>query len=98
MEINITNNGKSYTIAPVGSLDFLTSEEFEKSVKSIVADADDIIFDMKQVNYISSAGIRVIVYTLNELEGRGSVKIKKPNDVVKEVLEITALEDLIDNE
>lgn len=96
MEVGISNNGKSYTISPVGDIDFSTSEEFEKAVKSIISNANDIIIDMSKVNYISSAGIRVIVYILNEIEGKGIVKIKNANEVVKEVLEITALSSLLE--
>ena len=61
MNLTVTSENKAYTIAVSGRIDTLTAPEVEEKFREIENDADKVIFDMREVEYISSAGMRVIV-------------------------------------
>lgn len=66
MTINKNETADNITIALSGRLDKLSSPELEKEMKEVVAKKKDIIFDMKDLTYISSAGLRVLLATEKE--------------------------------
>ena len=68
----------------------------KRIISEILKDAESMVIDMENLEYISSAGIRVIVYAYNELENKGGLKLIKLNDVVKEIFEVTGLDSIIE--
>lgn len=96
VSVDVKNEGKKYTVSLAGSLDYSNADEFDIKIKEIINDADSMIIDMEKLEYISSAGIRVVVYAYNELENKGGLKLVKLNDVVKDIFEVTGLGDLIE--
>lgn len=96
IRVDVKNEGKNYTVTIVGYLDYSNSDVFDTKVKEILKDAESMVIDMENLEYISSAGIRVIVYAYNELENKGGLKLIKLNDVVKEIFEVTGLDSIIE--
>lgn len=95
MNISVKNNGKIYEIIPEGNLDYTTMEDFDAAVSSVLPDAEKIILNMEKSGYISSAGIRVILSALDELETKGGIRMINCNSMVREIMEITGLKELL---
>ena len=95
MTIEKTIEGKTITIALSGRLDTTTAPQLEKEVDEVIPGADDLIFDFKNLEYISSAGLRVILKSQKAMNQKGSMKIKNVNEDIMEVLDITGFLDIL---
>ena len=84
MTINKNESNDSITIALSGRLDKLSSPELEKAMKDEVAKKKNIIFDLKDLTYISSAGLRVLLATEkeNKLNEKNTTIINVNSDVM----------------
>lgn len=91
MDIKKTENGKSLTIALAGRLDTTTAPELQSEV-SVLGDYDELIFDLENLSYISSAGLRVLMVAHKGMSG--NVKIKNANADIKEIFEITGFDSM----
>ncbi len=89
LKINVKQNGTEYTFALDGRLDTLTSPELDGKIKEIVNDASKLILDFKDLEYISSAGLRVLLGALQAMEGRGEMVVQNVAPAVTEVFELT---------
>ena len=72
MNVTVTSENKAYTFIICGRIDTLTAPELEAKFREIEADAEKVVFDMTEVDYISSAGMRTIIYVhraMSEKEG-----------------------------
>ena len=98
--MNITKKleGDQLCVALEGRLDTLTAPELEGELNGAADNAKDIIFAFKNLEYISSAGLRVLLKAKKALFGKGTVKIINANDIVKEVFEVTGFNELLDVE
>ena len=92
MTIEKIKKESELTLKITGRIDTVTASQLEAVLHESLVDVDDIIFDFKGVNYISSAGLRVI---LSVLHRQNSMKIIHVNDVVMEVFEITGFTDIL---
>lgn len=90
MKIEKNIEGTVLKVKIEGSIDTVTSPEVEKSVKESIDGITDIRFDFTDVEYVSSAGLRVLLVLLKLVNGKGSVILSNVNDEVMEVLKITA--------
>lgn len=99
-ELNIsTESLKRVTLVNVsGRIDSTTSQEFDKSLKSLHSDKKhNIVLNLNQVNYMSSAGLRAIVAAMKECKKhRGRVVLSNPSERVQEVLDLAGLSSLFD--
>ena len=86
MTINRNESADSITIALSGRLDKLSSPELEKTMKDEISKKKDIIFDMKDLTYISSAGLRVLLAT--EKENKANEKKTTIVNVNSDVMDI----------
>lgn len=99
MEITTTVDDNKATIEVKGKLTVQTAPELEDAVSKIDAGIGAIDIDFTKLEYISSAGLRVLVATQKTMMGRGgSLTIKHPNDEVFEVFEMTGLSEVLDIE
>lgn len=89
MQINIEKNGDTVIISPMETIDFVSAPDFEKSIEQNASDAAKLIIDMKGVDYISSAGLRAILFADNLMEGREGMVLRNVNDSVMEILDIS---------
>lgn len=78
------------TIALSGRLDTTTAPQLEEALASALDGVADMVFDFSQIEYISSAGLRILLNTQKKISAAGgSMKLIGVNDVVREVFEVT---------
>lgn len=95
MTITKTVNGKELTVALEGRLDTVTAPELEKELKSEMEAADALILDFGKLEYISSAGLRVLLSAHKTMAGKGGLKIVGANEIVREVFDVTGFCDIL---
>ncbi|MBQ0066067.1 MAG: STAS domain-containing protein [Firmicutes bacterium] len=95
MEIIKTQDGSALTISLIGRLDTTTSPQLEKELSASLSGITDLVFDFEQLDYISSAGLRVLLSTQKLMNRQGSMVIKNTNDTIDEVFEITGFVDIL---
>jgi anti-sigma B factor antagonist len=91
MNINIEENDDIAIVSLEGNLDTNTAPESEERVNEIIENGSkNIIFDLTKTGFVSSAGLRIFLASTKKLSIKGGqVKLCGPNDVVKEILEIS---------
>lgn len=94
MKINKKQNGNELIISLDGRLDTNTSPDLEKELSSL-DDIKKLIFDFSKLEYISSAGLRIVLSCQKIMANQGEMIIKNANDSVKEVFEITGFADIL---
>ena len=95
MTINKEVNGSKLNIALVGRLDTTTSPELEKELKASMDDIQELVFDLTQLEYISSAGLRVLLAAQKTMNRQGSMIVCNVNETVMEVFEVTGFKDIL---
>ena len=98
MQINYNKEAEKLTVAPEGRLDTVTAPEFEKRVGELVDGVTDFVLDMAKVEYVSSAGLRVILKVQKVMFHQGKMKLIGVNESVMEVFEITGFSDILNIE
>ena len=88
-------NGNSLTLHLVGRLDTTTAPELESVVDSSLAGVQELILDLEALEYISSAGLRVILKARKMMLAHGSMKLIHVNDTIMEVFDITGFVDIL---
>lgn len=89
MEIKVLKND-NIVIELKGRLDTTTSPQLDQKVKEIEIDKDLVIIDFKELEYISSAGLRVLLAIKKMLEAKGkALEIHNVNEVITEVFNVT---------
>ena len=94
MKMTKTLNGTSLTIALEGRLDTITAPELEKELQAALGDADELTLDFSGLEYISSAGLRVLLSAHKVMSRKGGMKVTHANEIVKEVFEVTGFADI----
>lgn len=95
MVINKELNETELTISLIGRLDTTTSPELETEISNNLSDVTSLIFDFKEIEYISSAGLRVLLFAQKIMSKQGSMVVRNVNDSVMEVFEITGFSDVL---
>ena len=98
MTINKSLNGTQLTIALEGRLDTTTAPELEKELKDGMTHADALILDFGKLDYISSAGLRVLLSAHKVMNKKGGMKVTNVNEMVREVFDVTGFADILDFE
>ncbi|MBR1470908.1 MAG: STAS domain-containing protein, partial [Lachnospiraceae bacterium] len=88
-------NGTSLTIYVEGRLDTTTAPELERELKTALDDVKDLTFNFGQLEYISSAGLRVIMSAQKIMSKQGTMVITNASDEVKEIFEVTGFSSII---
>lgn len=83
------------TLAVADRLDTTTAPELEKEIDSILDGAKNLTFDMNGLEYISSAGLRVILKAQKAMNTQGAMKLMGVNDSIMEVFDITGFLDIL---
>ena len=91
MEINKSEAGEVKVVGLVGNLDTNTSQEAENHLNELIAEgAKKILINLKELNYMSSAGLRVLLATTKKIKSvGGELRISDLNEMVDEVFEIS---------
>ena len=95
MTIEKRLNGESATFVVVGRLDTQTAPELEKELDTLVNGVTELIFDMSGLEYVSSAGLRIILKAQKLMNVRGSMKLTGVNDSIMEVFDVTGFIDIL---
>ena len=95
MTIEKKLNGEVATLVVAGRLDTQTAPELEKEVDGITQNLKELTFDMAGLEYVSSAGLRVILKAQKIMNTQGSMKLVGVNDSIMEVFDITGFLDIL---
>ena len=86
---------KTLNIALEGRLDTTTAPQLEAELKQSISDNERLIFDFTKLEYLSSAGLRVLLAAQKMMDKQGEMVICNVNDVIAEVLEVTGFSDIL---
>jgi len=89
MEIKKNAVGENLTIELVGRLDAVTAPQLEKELGASLDGVKVLVFDFAQLEYIASAGLRVLLVAQKRMNKQGKMSIKNVSEEVKEVLDMT---------
>lgn len=95
MTINKSKNGADLTIALAGRLDTMTSPELEADLDSSLEGVQNLTFDLEKLDYVSSAGLRVLLSAQKRMTGQGGMKVTHVNDVIMEIFEVTGFSEIL---
>ncbi len=95
MVINKDLNGNALTIAVEGRLETTTAPELDAVIKSELDGITELTFDFSKLDYISSAGLRVLLTAQKTMNKLGKMSITGVNDIVMEIFEITGFSDIL---
>lgn len=95
MKINHNREADKLTVAIEGKLDTTTAPEFEKALGEILSGVTELVFDMTNLEYISSAGLRVLLKVQKVMFNQGEMKLFGVNETVMEVFEITGFSSIL---
>lgn len=95
MDINKTKEDKKLTVEVKGRLDTTTAPELESALKDSLDDVELLTFDFTDLEYISSAGLRVLLSTQKTMNKIGEMELTGVNDMVMEVLEVTGFSEIL---
>ena len=97
MTINVERDFGLVTLEITGRLDTTTAPNLESAINELLEDTKELVFDMSGVEYISSAGIRVLLGAHKKMNSnQGAIRIEKANDIVREVFEMTGLLEMLE--
>ena len=95
MTINKQQNGTALTLAVKGRLDTITSPELEAALKESLEGIDALTFDFSALDYISSAGLRVLLSAQKQMNKQGSMKVTGVSEIIMEIFEVTGFTDIL---
>ena len=98
LEMKLINRDTEGELLLEGRLDTITAPELESELKKSEGTAEKLVFDMSGLEYISSAGLRVLLSAHKSMAGKGGMKITHVNEIVSEVFEVTGFSDILDIE
>ena len=95
--LNIEKKAKEneLTVTLTGRLDTTTAPELEKELKASLEGVNALTIDMEALDYISSAGLRVLLSTQKIMSRRGGMKVVHVNEIVMEIFEVTGFSDIL---
>ena len=95
MTIEIKKNQEETIIEIVGRLDTITAPALDKTINEDIGDTKDLVLDVKGMEYISSAGLRVLLAAQKKMQKIGSMKVMNVCEEVMEVFEMTGFADIL---
>lgn len=96
MTIKKSAEGEKITLELAGRLDTSTAPSLEQEIKdSVTGEIRELILDFKELQYISSAGLRVLLAAQKKMNRQGSMVVKNANDMVTEVFQVTGFIDIL---
>ena len=96
MKIEVNKNGTVLTISPSGRLDTSTSPELQAVVSENIDGVTDLTFDLKQLAYLSSAGLRVLMSSQKIMNKQGDMRLINVNEDVMDIFDMTGLTDVFE--
>ena len=98
MMIEKLSTDTGITLKIIGRLDTTTAPELEATVDGCIAGLKDLVMDCSELEYVSSAGLRVILKAQKLMNVQGTMKVMNVNETIMEVFEITGFADILNIE
>lgn len=95
MNIKKKKDGNTATFAISGRIDTATAPEVDEFVNKNLDGVQNLILDFKEVNYVSSAGLRVLLSLQKKMMVKGEMKLINVNDAVSDVFEVTGFDEIL---
>ena len=95
MNIEQKRNASALTLALEGRLDTATAPQLEAELKTALDGVSELTFDLEKLEYISSAGLRVLLSAQKAMNQQGTMKITHANEMILEIFEVTGFSDIL---
>ena len=95
MTIEIKKNAEATIIEVAGRLDTMTASSLDKAINEDIGEVKNLVLDLKNLEYISSAGLRVLLSTQKKMQKVGTMKLVNVREEVMEVFEMTGFADIL---
>ncbi|MBQ1838818.1 MAG: STAS domain-containing protein [Ruminococcus sp.] len=95
MNIKKKKTGSTLTVSVNGRIDTATAPEFDADVTQNLDGITNLILDFKDVNYVSSAGLRVLLSLQKKMMAAGEMKLIHVNEAVSDVFEVTGFDEIL---
>ena len=95
MTITKAKKDNELTVALSGRLDTITAPELEAELRSEIGGVTLLAFDLTDLEYISSAGLRVLMWAQKTMKNQGEMKVCNANETVKEIFDITGFSEIM---
>lgn len=95
MKITKTQNGTEMNISLEGRLDTTTAPQLESVIKESVDGINELVIDMLNLDYVSSAGLRVLLSAQKAMAKKGGMKVIHVNETIMEIFEVTGFSDIL---
>lgn len=95
MQIDQLKEGTTLTMKVSGRLDTMTAPQLESEITGHLDGITELIMDFSDLEYISSAGLRVLLVTSKMMKGKGRFVIRNINETVREIFEVTGFLDIL---
>ena len=95
LKIEKKSEGTKDTILLSGRLDTTTAPELEAFIEKELKDTQELVFDLTDLEYISSAGLRVLLKVQKYMNKKGDFKLTHVSEVIEEIFEITGFSDIL---
>ena len=95
MTVTKTKNDNVLTVAVNGRLDTTTAPELEAQLRSDIDGVTLLTFDLTDLEYISSAGLRVLMWAQRIMNSQGEMKVCNVNETVEEIFDITGFSEIL---
>ena len=95
MTIEKAMNGTTAALKIIGRLDTTTAPELEATIDACAAEIKELVLDCSALEYVSSAGLRVILKAQKLMNARGNMKLTHVNETIMEVFDITGFADIL---
>ena len=95
LNINVKSEGEKLTVKLEGRLDTTTSPELESELGMNLDGIKELVFDFNGLEYLSSAGLRVLLNAQKKMNQQGEMKVTGVSDAVKEIFDVTGFSDIL---
>ena len=95
MNITKTKDNGTLTIALEGRLDTMTAPQLEEEIRDSIEGTELLVFDLEKLEYMSSAGLRVMLSAQKQMAESGAMKETHVNEIIMEIFEVTGFVDIL---
>lgn len=95
MTIEKTTTGSELVICLTGRLDTTTAPQLESEIKENISGIETLIFDFSALDYLSSAGLRVLLTAQKTMNKQGEMVVRNVNETIAEIFEVTGFCDIL---
>ena len=95
MNIEQKRSADALTIAPEGYLDTTTAPELRTMLEAALDGVKELTFDFEKLEYISSSGLRQLLFAQKVMNGQGTMKVIHANETIREIFEVTGFSDVL---